>query len=407
MAREDGSGDPEVMRTLGADGPLQRRVRMLALWLGLVLGVVALGFFGNRWYQARERAKQPRYVTEPAARADVQVIVSATGTLKGQNTVEVGAEVSGRVAKVYADFNDRVTQGQLLLEIDPEQARASVDEARARVAEADAATKQAQASLQEARQNAARGEQQAAQGLVSQKELEAVRAALARGEASVDSAKASAQMARATLKSQVSRLEKTRILSPISGVVLARLVEPGQTVNAGMTTPVLFKLAEDLRRMSLYVYIDEADVGRTREGQPASFTVDAYPDKVFPSKLISLRNEPKEDQNVVSYEAVLAVDNDALLLRPGMTATATIVADKRSQVLTVPNAALRFTPPSRGREPAGKQPQGRGVWTQEGDTPRFIPLKTGASDGQRSEVIGGKLEPGTRLLVDVVEEKKK
>jgi HlyD family secretion protein len=395
------------MRALDADAPLQRRTRAVLLWLGLLLSVLAVGFGGMRWYKARELSRRPRYVSEPVTRADIQVIVSATGTLKGQNTVEVGAEVSGRVSTVHVDFNDRVAKGQLLLEIDPEQARATVDEARARVAEADAATKQAEASLLEARQNAARGEQQAKQGLVSQKELEAVRAALARGEASLDSAKATAQMSRATLKSQVSRLEKTRIVSPISGVVLARLVEPGQTVNAGMTTPVLFKLAEDLRRMNLYVYIDEADVGRTREGQRASFTVDAYPDKEFPSRLLSLRNEPKEDQNVVSYEAVLAVDNDALLLRPGMTATATIVADVRPQVLSVPNAALRFRPPSDGREPPGKQPQGRGVWTLDGETPRFIPLKTGASDGQRSEVVSGKLEVGTKVLVDVIEEKKK
>jgi HlyD family secretion protein len=223
-------------------------------------------------------------------------------------------------------------------------------------------------------------------------------------------------MARATLKSQTSRLEKTRIVSPISGVVLARLVEPGQTVNAGMTTPVLFKLAEDLRRMSLYVYIDEADVGRTREGQSASFTVDAYPDKTFASKVVSLHNEPKEEQNVVSYEAVLAVDNDALLLRPGMTGTATIVADRRVSVLSVPNAALRFTPPVVATRDAPQKPRGRGVWTlaksdaDQGASelePRFIPVKTGASDGSNSEVISGDLREGVRVLVDVIEEKKK
>jgi HlyD family secretion protein len=219
---------------------------------------------------------------------------------------------------------------------------------------------------------------------------------------------------RATLKSQVSRLDKTRIVSPIDGIVLSRLVEPGQTVTAGFQTPVLFKLAEDLRRMSLYVYVDEADIGRTREGQAASFTVDAYPDKVFPSKVLSLRNEPREDQNVVTYEAVLAVDNGELLLRPGMTATATIVAELRKGVLSVPNAALRFTPPSLAREQAQK-PRGRGVWMLsapagargEEPAPRFVPLKTGASDGQRSEVLSGALRAGDELLVDVIEEKKR
>lgn len=406
MPSDESSGDVEVLKALGMESRAKRRVRLFVVILSIAAALGALAYAGFRFYQQRELARRPRFQSEVVARGDVQVMVSATGTLKGQNTVEVGAEVSGRVASVLVDFNDHVEKGQLLLEIDPEQARAAVEEARARVAEADASIKQAQASLLEARQNAARGEQQLAQGLVSQKELEGLRAALARAEASTDSAKASAQMARATLKSQSSRLEKTRIVSPIRGVVLARLVEPGQTVNAGMTTPVLFKLAEDLRRMSLYVYIDEADVGRSREGQSASFTVDAYPDKVFPSKLVSLHNEPKEEQNVVSYEAVLAVDNDALLLRPGMTATATIVADRRASVLTVPNAALRFTPPASSRGGPAK-PRGRGVWTMAGEEPRFIPLKTGASDGRLTEVVSGELREGMRVLVDVIEEKKK
>jgi HlyD family secretion protein len=407
MPSDQSSAEREVLKALGVESRARMRLRRLSVVTALVLALSALASGGLHFYRQRALMQKPRYQSEAVLRTDIQVVVSATGTLKGQNTVEVGAEVSGRVADVHVDFNDRVTKGQLLLEIDPEQARAVVDEARARVAEADAAIKQAEASLLEARQNATRAEQQIKQGLVSQKEVESLRAALARAEASLDSAKASALMARATLKSQVSRLEKTRIISPISGVVLARLVEPGQTVNAGMTTPVLFKLAEDLRRMSLYVYVDEADIGRTREGQAATFTVDAYPDKAFPSKVVSLRNEPKEEQNVVSYEAVLAVDNDALLLRPGMTATATIVADRRAGVLTVPNAALRFTPPLLAARDGPQKPRGRGVFTLAGEEPRFVALKTGASDGRNTEVISGELRAGTRVLVDVIEEKKR
>jgi HlyD family secretion protein len=417
MASDESGGDVEVLRALGMESRTRRRIRQLLLWLCLPLALAALGYGGVHLYRQRALQQRPHYRSERVVRSDIQVVVSATGTLKGQNTVEVGAEVSGRVAAVHADFNDRVKKGQLLLEIDPEQARASVDEARARVAEADAAIKQAEASLLEARQNAQRAEREQTQGLVSQKELEALRAALLRAQASSESAKASALMARATLKSQSSRLEKTRIVSPIDGVVLARLVEPGQTVNAGMTTPVLFKLAEDLRRMRLFVYVDEADIGRTREGQSASFTVDAYPDKTFPSRVVSLRNEPKEEQNVVSYEAVLAVDNDALLLRPGMTATATIVADRRASVLAVPNAALRFTPPLVAARDGAQRPRGRGVWTVDAEAgkepqqpepePRFVPLKTGASDGRYTEVISGGVRAGTPVLVDLIEEKKR
>jgi HlyD family secretion protein len=413
MSQEQRRADLDVVKTLGVESSGRRRAAKLA-WTAGMIAFLALATYGVTQYLGqRARARQPKFQSEAARVGDIQVAVSATGTLKGQNTVEVGAEVSGRISRVHVDFNDRVTRGQLLAEIDPEQLQATVDEARARVAEADAATKQAKATLLEAKQNADRAAQQSAQGLVSQKELEAAGAALARAQAAVESAAANAQVARATLKSQASRLDKTRIVSPIDGIVLSRLMEPGQTVTAGFQTPVLFKLAEDLRRMSLYVYVDEADVGRTREGQAASFTVDAYPDKVFPSKVLSLRNEPKEDQNVVTYEAVLAVDNGELLLRPGMTATATIVADLRKGVLSVPNAALRFTPPNLPREEAQK-PRQRGVWMLPAEAgggdaelkPRFVPLKTGASDGRRSEVLSGALHAGDELLVDVIEEKK-
>jgi HlyD family secretion protein len=406
MSENQSRADAEVVRTLGIETSGTRRLRKL-LW-GVVLLVLAAGAaFGVQHFLKQRALKlKPHYQTERVERTDIQVVVSATGTLKGQNTVEVGAEVSGRVAKIYVDFNDHVKPGQLLAEIDPEQLKAAVDEARARVAEADAATKQAKATLLEAQQSRARAEQQTTQGLVAQKDLEAARAAADRAEASVESAAANAQVARATLKSSSSRLDKTRIVSPIDGIVLSRLIEPGQTVTAGFETPVLFKLAEDLRRMSLYVYVDEADIGRTREGQAASFTVDAYPDKVFPSKVLSLRNEPKEDENVVTYEAVLGVDNSDLLLRPGMTATATIVADLRKSVLAVPNAALRFTPPTLTPEQARK-PGKRGVWVLQGETPGFVALKTGVSDGRLSEVLSGDLKPGAAVLVDVIEEKKR
>src|SRR5690606_17147262 len=153
------------------------------------------------------------------------------------------------------------------------------------------------------------------------------------------------------------------------GVVLSRLVEPGQTVTAGFQTPVLFKLTEDLRRMSLSVYIDEADIGRVREGQHATFTVDAYPDKEFASKVLSLRNEPKTEQNVVTDAAVLEVDNSELLLRPGMTATATIRSEVKQGVITIPNAALRFTPPELEQDPRKTPMTTRRVWVLEGQKP--------------------------------------
>jgi HlyD family secretion protein len=306
--------------------------------------------------------------------------------------------------RVLVDFNHRVSKGQVLAEIDPEQLRAAVDEATAQLAAAEASIAQAKATLLESEQSAKRAEQQAGQGLVAQRELEAALAARERAKAAVASAVANATLVRASLKSARWRLERTQIVSPIDGIVLSRLVEPGQTVTAGFTTPVLFKLAEDLKQLSLNVYVDEADIGRAREGQAASFSVDAYPDRVFPSKVLSLRNEPKEDQNVVSYEGVLEVDNAELLLRPGMTATATIVADERKGVLALPNAALRFTPPNLPPETTRPKQGERVVWVMEGTTPAMRSVKTGASDGSYTELISGEVREGDELLVDVVEQ---
>lgn len=397
-------GDPDVIKTLGtARSSLTRRV---VLWGGLTLllaGAVSFGVYG---YMERQKAlREPAFERAKVTRGDFQVLITATGTLKGLNTVEVGAEVSGRVTKIHVDFNAPVRVGQVLAEIDAEQLQAAVEETTAQLGASEASIRQARATATEAEQAAARAEQQVKQGLISQQNLEAAIAARERARATVASAMASATVTRASLLAARSRLQKTRVLSPIDGIVLSRLIEPGQTVTAGFQTPILFKLAEDLRKMSLVVYVDEADIGRAREGQSATFTVDAYPDKQFPSRVVSLRNEPKEDQNVVSYEAVLSVDNDELWLRPGMTATAAIVADQRKQVLLVPNAALRFTPPEAKTGEASTRDDRR-VWVLREGKPVSVPIKTGASDGLVTEVLGGNLRSGSEVLVDVVEKKK-
>ena len=400
MHEREPEGDTEVLKNLGMERRARTRARRLTWLLGGIALLALVGFGVSQWLERRANARRPTYERARVTRADIQVAISATGTLKGRSTVEVGAEVSGRITEVLVDYNDHVQKGQLLAVIDPEQPRAAVAEAEARVRESDASVRQARATLTEAKQTSDRVRAQQRDGLVSQKELESAEAALARAEATLASAQASATLARATLESQRSRLDKTRIVSPIDGIVLSRSVEPGQTVTSGFQTPLLFKLTEDLRRMELLVYIDEADVGRAHEGQAASFTVDAYPERTFPSKLLSLRNEPKEEQNVVTYEAVLQVDNEQLLLRPGMTATATIVADVRKNVLAVPNAALRFAPPTLEPAQAAKPGQRR-VWILRGDKPEPLVVQTGVSDGRLTELRGGALREGAEVITDV------
>lgn len=338
--------DPEVASQLGlsAEGSGRARrtwVRRIAWALAAVAALAAVIV-----WRAQGRANTtPRYLTAPVERGDLAVTVTATGTLSALDTVEVSSEVSGRVAAVQVDYNDRVRQGQVLAVLNPEQAQARTQEAAAQVEAAQAGLVRARATADEARRKLARAQELANAGLLSKDELDTAQATARRAEADVGSAAAQTTVARASLDDTRSALRKTTIASPIDGIVLSRSVEPGQTVAASLQAPVLFTLARDLTKMRLVVAVDEADVGKVHEGNPATFTVDAYPGRTFPSRVDSLRNIAKTDQNVVTYEAVLAVDNADLALRPGMTATANMVTEEKRGVLMVPNAALRFTPP--------------------------------------------------------------
>ncbi len=392
--------DEDVRKVLRLD---QAKSSGIIKWI--LLAVVVVGVLAGAVSFARHRAaaQMPRYLSERVHRADVSVTVSATGKLQGLNTVEVGAEVTGKVLRVLADYNDEVKKGQVLAEIDPEQLKAALEEARAQVLSADANTRTAKATLVETKQARVRAEEQAKQGLISQKELEAARAAAARAQASVASASASATLARASLKSAESRLSKTRIVSPIDGIVLSRSVEPGQTVTAGFQTPVLFRVAEDLTKLALHVDVDEADIGHVKEGASATFSVDAYPERSFSSRVVSLRNDPKSTQGVVSYEAVLSVDNSERLLRPGMTATATITAETVRGALVVPNAALRFSPPARPGSPPPAAPKRdeKRVFVLRGGALTPVPVKVGVSDGHVTQLLGGALSEGSEVVTDV------
>jgi HlyD family secretion protein len=394
----------EVKKNLGIGRKRRRWIRWVVLAAAALAVVLAV--------RAARRGSQPggpRFKEAAVTRADLRVTVSATGTLKAQSTVEVGAEVSGRVLRVLVEPNDHVKVGDLLAEIDPEPSKVSIDEALARVAASRAAVRQAEATRTETELAKVRAGKMVALGVLSERDREAADAAHDRAIAMRASAAAELGLAEAQRKNAATRLSRTRIVSPIDGVVLTRLIEPGQTVTAGFQTPVLFKLAEDLTKMRLFVYVDEADVGRVTEGQEASFTVDAHPGKSFPSKLLSLRFEPRTEQNVVSYEAVLAVDNDKLLLRPGMTANATITAEKKLAVLTVPNQALRFIPPKEVFPKAPGKPvpelphtEGPHVWVLENGLPKPVTVQPGATDGERTEVEG--LAEGTKVIADVEDE---
>jgi HlyD family secretion protein len=399
----------------------RRRAFLHRLLIALVVVTAGGVFFWQRALSSKTTG--PRYVTAQVKRDTLRETVTATGKFKGLGSVDVGAQISGRVAKVLVDFNDQVKAGQTLAELDPAQLTSRVEQSRAQVGAADASVRLAKATAAQSKAALARAKEMAEKGLISSKELEAAQADAERSEASVASAQSQATLSRASLRDAETSLSWTTIKSPMDGVVLARLVEPGQTVAASLQSPVLFTVASDLTQLLLYVDVDEADIGKLREGQEATFTVGAWPRRKFSSKVVSVHNLPTAGQTVVTYQAVLSVDNKDLLLRPGMTATANIVISDRKDVLVVPDAALRYTPPAPAKEqPAGlplmpMAPRGAGrrqfpkvegtlnaaqgvVWLLENGQPKRTVVEIGGSDGQSTEIVSGPVKDGSLVVTD-------
>lgn len=404
----------EIVRPLHT-GQRWRALRILAIVVG-VFGIALAGYL-----LLRGRSPSPEYVSVAIQRGDLRARVVATGTLQALDQVEVGAELSGRVRRVNADFNDRVRAGQVLCELDAEQWRAAVKQATAQLSANHAALARSRASKQEAELALGRTRLLLLDGLTTEQALEAATAAALRAQAEVELGLAQIAVADAALQSALTSLDKTTIRSPMDGLVLSRAVEPGQTVAATLAAPVLFVLARDLARMELYIAIDEADIGQIAAGQAASFSVDTYPGRRFPAQLTSIHNIATTQNNVVTYEARLQVDNSDLALRPGMTATVEITTAERKAVLLLPNAALRFTPPAviqseRGSPPmpifgrrASPAPRattvhssGPMVWVKGEPLPESRQVQLGMTDGEWTEVTGGDLRQGDEVITDIL-----
>jgi HlyD family secretion protein len=358
----------------------------------------------------------PQFRTEVVTRGTLAVSVTATGTIESLTQVNVGTEISGIVERVLVDYNSPVEIGQLLATINPERLEAQAAQARASLAANRARLAQADATVAEAQQQLERLQQvfELSEGRVpSQQELDAQRAAVARADADRANAAAQVEQTEASVAVIDTDLRRAEIRSPIRGMVLARQVDPGQTVAASFQTPTLFTLAQDLTRMNLIVDVDEADIGGLEVGQAATFRVDAYPERAFVSQVVQIRSTPTQVNGVVTYETVLAVDNSDLLLRPGMTATAEVETTRADDALLVPNAALRFTPPTgdaartifQGPPGAGRvttdDPTTR-VWQLAGTEPMSVAVRTGVSDGEFTEVLEGPLSAGDTVIVDIV-----
>lgn len=373
--------------------------RKWAWRIGLLVVVVGLVVAGVVYMRGRAPTG-PRFATAPIVRGELVATVSATGTLRPRTTVSVGPEISGRVRSVSVEANDRVTVGQVLAEIETTQIDAQVATARANLGSSSAATRVARAALEDLRNVLRRTEQLHGRQLASDAELDQARGAVARAEAEVAAAGARAGVARAELDRISSDLGRARVVSPIDGVVLARTVEPGQPVAATLSAPVFFLIAEDLSQLELEVVIDEADIGVVREGMPATFRVDAHPDREFTAVIQRLHYASRTVANVVTYPAELAVDNTEGLLRPGMTATATIVSERRPDQILVPNAALRFVPPIEQRfgGPRRLTPSGPTIWVLREGQAESIGVTTNGTDGRNTSISGDGIVEGLEVI---------
>jgi len=394
-------------------------------WGGLVLALlVGSGLWW--WLAQRNAAATPVYTTQPSTRGNLTLTVTANGTLQPTRSISIGSELSGTVLRVNVDVNDKIKKGQVLVVLDTAKqkdqvlrSQASVDGAGARVAQAAATIREARASLDRLEEVA-----RLSGGKVpSRAELDSGRATLARAVADQASAQAGVQDARAGLSTDQIILSKASIVAPADGIVLTRNVDPGNAVAASLQAVTLFIVAEDLARLRLWVYVDEADVGAVQVGQDASFTVSAFASRNFPARITRVGFGSTITDNVVTYLTYLDVDNADLSLRPGMTATATIVATRRIDVLLVPNAALRFTPTvAAANQPAGKSitasllprmPGGstrrpaasgargtsaRQVWVLRDGTAVAVAVTPGISDGRNTEITGGDLQAGMLVI---------
>jgi HlyD family secretion protein len=419
--------DTDLHQTLGI-APEMGKWKRRAYWIvPVVLFVGVAVILGVRQKSAAAKATQ-HFRTEEARIGDLTVTVTATGQLKPTHTVDVGSQVSGIMDSVLVNYNDRVKAGQVLAKINTEKLDAQVQQDKASLQSAYAKVNDAKVTVTETEAEYKRmldTRQRSKLQIVSQHDVDTAKASYDRAVVAVTTAEAAVTQAEANLKIDVANVNFAVIKSPVDGIVLSRSVEPGQTIAASFSVTTLFEIAEDLRKMILQVNIDEADVGKVKVGQRVLFTVDAYPGRQFPGTITIIRYNSTTTNNVVTYLAEISVNNDELLLRPGMTATATITVQSIPHALLVSNHALRFLPsandnasssnsflptPSSMNQNASAESSAAlnnpRVWIVRNGKPSPISVTAGSTDGKFTEIRSGQVTPRMPLIVEVLKEGK-
>ena len=377
-------------------GFLKRNILRISIPAIVVIGLAV-------YFWRLEQQKPPQFVTKPATRGAVIKSIITTGAVNPVVTVQVGSYVSGVIQALYCDYNTHVKAGQLCAKIDPRPYQLVVDQDAANLASAKAQLAKDRASLDYAKTNYQRDLNLLKEGVVSQDTVDSDKSVYDQGKAQIALDQATIRQHQAALNGARVNLSYTDIVSPVDGVVISRSIDVGQTVAASFQTPTLFLIGKDLTKMQVDTNVSESDVGGAKVGDKASFTVEAYPKKTFEGRVTEVRQAPITVQNVVTYDAVIGVDNPERLLLPGMTANAKIVTEERNDVLRVPQQALRFEPqglPAAGGNAARSARPGARVWILKAGQPVAMPVSVGLEDGTWAEITGGGLAQGDAVITD-------
>ena len=391
----------------------------------IVLLMIAGAGFG--YWRMGNSGKESLYATVPVSRGNVTQVVSSTGTLQAVVTVLVGSQVSGTIEKLYGDFNSKVKAGQAVAQINQDKFKAAVDQAWANLTAAQSSLAKARVAVVDAQRTLERNKELKTRDLVAQSELDAAQTAYDAAVAQFEVNRAQVSQAQAALNQVRVDLDNTIIRSPVDGIVISRSVDVGQTVAASLSAPTLFIIANDLTKMEVHTSVDEADVGNVSEGQEVTFTVDAFAARRFRGKVYQVRNAPIVVQNVVTYDAVVRIDNKELLLKPGMTANVQFLVSQKEDVLTIPNMAIRFKPPEEKNEaqellrqeqsrtaarPGARRTSRSGggggdarrvrqvrIYVLRDTKAQPLDLQLGISDGSKTEVASGDLKENDSVII--------
>ena len=340
--------------------------------------------------------KQVKYETKDLKRCTITEFVEASGTINPVNTVSVGSTVSGLIQSIYVDYNSQVTKGQILAQIDPATFEATVRQNQAQIDNARANLAKLQAEIEYDKKTYERYKNLYAKNFVAKSELDQAYSTYKSDLAQIEAAKAQINQYQAALQTAQTNLGYTQIIAPVDGTVISREIDLGQPVAASFQAPELFTIAQDLTKMQIEVNVSEADIGKVKEGQEVTYTLDGYADSLFEGKVTQVRLASTTTSNVVTYSVIVNVDNDDLKLKPGMTANVSIITNKSEDVLCAPTTALKFTPNTDGTKY-----KNQGIWIMQNNKPKRVDIQTGASDDSRTEIISDDLKEGDKILIGI------